>query len=328
MTLTAKEVQTLSTQFKDAGIKARIEKPDEDEDLMIEILSDKDETVLISPGKVDIKVFVDKEHKQLVMWADEKARDITQICSAYHSHTITSGDRARLKKDFEGGRNFTMRLPTGTTYEMIGKVVKGVSGKPFPDPDHAGLHMGEAYVYAKVTAHVPESNQTFLIGTDETSQFVCGLPTRVRTVKAAHKALRPPGIPANCPRQGEWFFVPATATEKKLIEAHIAKDLSNLGSTWLGDTLNIQHSSYYKTVDSYRDDGDSTHAAVLSVNLPTRKTPRSNPTFTTFVRGYIVDDRRSEGRESRHDPLWLNDWHRPVHNLEEDMPGQDSDTWD
>ncbi len=54
--------------------------------------------------------------------------------------------------------------------------------------------------------------------------YLCELPAdafrKVRTVEAAIEALRPRGVPAGVPRQGEWFFVPADKAPKDGVEFH------------------------------------------------------------------------------------------------------------
>ena len=323
MTLTVEAVKDLSKQFKAAKIKATIDEPDENLDLEISI--ELNETVRISPGKVDIKVFVDPAHKQLVMWADEQARTRKERCGLYFTNKhIRAAGREALTKRFEQGHGFPASLPEGTKYKIIDKIAKG-SGVPGP---LKGKAESPSYAFCTVEATIPKSEQTFLIGTDEHSQFVCGLPERVKTVKAAHKSLRPSDVPANAPRQGEWFFVPATAEEKKKVEQTIASDYEELGSLWLG-SADIGAVSMWTPDDAYHDNQeDTSHAAYTGVLF--RYKPGNSKTFrkALFVRGYVVDDRRPDGRQPRHKPLWLHDWHRVVRNLEINVPGQDSETWD
>lgn len=319
--LTVQQVKDLRKQFKAAKIKVNLAEATVGDDLLIRI--EDDETVTIQPGEVDIKVFVDPTERQLVMWADEKARKHTEVCKWWvgAEAKFTTAQRKTFVRDCEAGSYFPIGLPEGTTY----KVQKVWQGKSFKlDDDNA------AYAYAEVVATVPATNQTFLIGTDEHSQFVCGLPKRVKSVQAAHEALRPKGVPKNAPRQGEWFFVPVTAKERKLIEADIADyprvtTRHLIDSTWLGSALDTENENlrYYYPDDTYHDcDDDTSHVALTAHKVQIEKE------HILFVRGYIVDDRSPENRNSRHAPMWLNDWHRPVRNLEVQFDSQDSETWD
>jgi hypothetical protein len=66
------------------------------------------------------------------------------------------------------------------------------------------------------------------VGKDQTHLFIADVPNRPRpanTVKDAHRALRPAAViersrdTGRIKRQGEWFFIPATAEEERAIEA-------------------------------------------------------------------------------------------------------------
>jgi hypothetical protein len=59
----------------------------------------------------------------------------------------------------------------------------------------------------------------FLVGMDEAHLFVAQLTTPATTVADAHRGLRPMELEARpeAHRQGEWFFVPASAAERESI---------------------------------------------------------------------------------------------------------------
>lgn len=50
--------------------------------------------------------------------------------------------------------------------------------------------------------------ERFLVGEDDGQTFKVRVPLRVKSVEQAIKWLRPAGVPADAPRQGEYFFVP------------------------------------------------------------------------------------------------------------------------
>jgi len=63
--------------------------------------------------------------------------------------------------------------------------------------------------------------RTYLAGLDQTHLFIAELPRRVSTVEAAHDVLKPDIAKRNTStkRQGEWFFIPVTSDEERLIDA-------------------------------------------------------------------------------------------------------------
>ncbi len=52
--------------------------------------------------------------------------------------------------------------------------------------------------------------ERFLVGQDDGADFSVKVPLRVKTVEAAIEWLRPAGVLAGTPRQGEYFFIPQT----------------------------------------------------------------------------------------------------------------------
>lgn len=75
-----------------------------------------------------------------------------------------------------------------------------------------------------------EEKRRFLVGMDECHLFIAQLSGGATSVKQAHDQLRPREVPsgkaakkAKIKRQGEWFFTPATDSETKRVEEHMAK---------------------------------------------------------------------------------------------------------
>lgn len=62
--------------------------------------------------------------------------------------------------------------------------------------------------------------RSYLVGMDQTHLFIAELPKGASTVKVAHEVLKPSAVKGKkgTRRQGEWFFVPATADEQLLID--------------------------------------------------------------------------------------------------------------
>lgn len=318
MTLTAQKAKDLAVDLKKAGLNVYVEPPREHDSF--EMMVRDDGSIEIYPGPVDLKIFPDetKTFKQVVMWADEKGHtnqrkvEVRRPTDAYSRRVHTL---AKWKESFEKGRNFGLAMPENTTYKVI-------DGPKYEKRHRTGtIDQKEEWVVATVVATVPDSTWTFLLGQDEDAQFISALPKRVRSVPGAHKALRPKGISENTTRQGEWFFVPAKVAEIKKLDAMVAHDPSKVEPVWLGaadDKVFNSGREWHKDEPEHGEESDTSHAAFTSLHMDGH----------LFVTGYIVDDRTPEGRNSRHEPLWLPDWHRVVRNLEIQVPGMDTDGFD
>jgi len=133
-------------------------------------------------------------------------------------------------------------------------------------------------------------NEYFLVGMDETSNFVSRLPKRAATVEEAHEILRPASAATSTIRQGEWFFQPTdvcTVCKEPLSMAGMdgVHDLS--GDIHLGNQYGI---------------GGTSHVAQFY----------TEHRGTAFVKGQIRDD-----RPGRHAPVELGDqWHQVIRNTE------------
>lgn len=329
-------VKEIGSSLRAAGLDVKIADPREGQDFEISIRDDgKNGQLDIRPGGVDVKVFPDADLHQAILYVDEPKRVVTHDVTTFLG--VDRKDNKNVKarktrdaiKGLEMGSRFPISLPEGTKYKVIGDLTT----------------TGEGYntsTTAKVQATVPASKLTFLVGKDEHAHFVCVLPKRVTTVPDAHAALKPKNVPEGSPRQGEWFFVPATDTQAKKIEKMIADDPESLFACWLGrgyETQSRQRQMVWVAEDPYEwYDEYSSHAAATAVVLNTTKRnnkttratrARVNTEHALFVRGYVIDDRRPSDRTSRHAPMYLEGWHRVVPNLEVPMPGAEgSESWD
>jgi hypothetical protein len=80
-----------------------------------------------------------------------------------------------------------------------------------------------------IVRKTPEEKRRFLVGMDECHLFIAQVTGGATSVKQAHDRLRPRNVPGGraakkrkIKRQGEWFFTPATVSEIKEIDEHIA----------------------------------------------------------------------------------------------------------
>jgi hypothetical protein len=138
--------------------------------------------------------------------------------------------------------------------------------------------------WARVTAIV--KNRTvnhLLIGMDETANFISPLPKKVKSIRNAHNDLRPKNVPRGALRQGEWFFIPATEAMVKTINGQ----LRMIHKLQLGNT---------------------THYALSGIHA------KENRKYHDFAIGYIWDN-----RPGHHKPLYLDKWHKCVHNAEAEL---------
>lgn len=143
---------------------------------------------------------------------------------------------------------------------------------------------GSKRVIIPVTATVPSSRQSLLVGMDESFHFVAALPEKyVNSVADAHELLRPERAEQkrNVLRQGEWFFIPVRDDGLKAdLEELVAK-----GRLFSPAPLET----------------NSTHwASILRIEDGRR-----------FAAGYVTDR-----RAGHHQPVWLGDWHEIVRNNE------------
>lgn len=130
----------------------------------------------------------------------------------------------------------------------------------------------------------------FLVGMDETANFVCRLPKRVETVEEAHEVLRPEGLLPHAKRQGEWFFTPVREYDKAE-NCACGKPLTECGKNLSVVSMALSSRS-----------GVTTH-------LVRQFSHRG----VTFAKGLVEDNRKG-----RHAPVDLGDtWHRVDRNTEQ-----------
>lgn len=237
--------------------------------------------ILLWPGddNTEIEVVTDKERRQAVVHVDEKPRAIvrTVVYAPYHPQdkaTVVGGLKSR----------FGIQMPPGTTFK-VGTVVE----KKEP------LYSGRTTYEAKVTAKTKRTRQSFLVGIDESSYFICPLPRRAENVEEAHKVLRPKGVKADALRQGEFFLIPVPKAEQAKIDKLHSPDK---GPRWGGTRWNGK---------AWALENNSSHVATESKQTGTVK----GKDRVVYVRGTVQDTRRGH-----HTPIKLDTWHRVVRNTE------------
>lgn len=140
--------------------------------------------------------------------------------------------------------------------------------------------------HVKVERETSAELRHLLVGMDETHGFIAQLPRQVTSVEDAHEALRPELARRQWTlRQGEWFFVPLDAGERKQVEEFLERG----GSRLVRRNAALGASEWPHVVDELIPSHTSGHA---------------------FARGLVRQD-------ARHRPLALGtEWRQVVRNLE------------
>lgn len=274
-------------------------------------------TVRIDRGKIrfvltptaEVEVLsTSKKHRQAVVKVTEPKRQVTR--EVWYSRYNTprperrNSEPAREATETEA-RHFQNSFPiTFPDSAQVTWEVKDV---------HATQEAGSSYqkFTAKVTAKVSASKQVFLMGYDESHLFVSMLPTRARarTVAEAHKALRPKGVTNAAVRQGEWFFEPVNDTLRSELDGLVEKNPGCLdGDTWGTPLTNdeARNTSHYCTHVEHKG--------------------------KRYAIGWVTDRAHNGSygprfRTRHHKPLLLMDWHRVIHNTEQQQ-ATDNASWD
>lgn len=235
--------------------------------------------IIFWAGKADIEIYPDKKRRQAVLVVSEKKRTMSRKVSYYRNQMSL----AELERMAINNFRRNVSLPKGTRYKAT------VSNSL----DAFGKHR------INVTATIPASKQSFLIGIDENYHFVCLLPKHTKSVEHAHKLLRPSGLSKDAIRVGEWFFdpnVPAATIKNKSISIN---KINRHGATLLRSVPMERESSHrYISGCGFRQNG------------------------TLYVRGLIFDT-----RSNRHEPIFLEKWHKVVRNKEVKVKAQVTN-WD
>lgn len=214
------------------------------------------------PGTAEIDLAFSPKRRQAVMTVEEGNRVIER------AFTVPGRSEEKLITPEFVRQRFPIVIPGG--------VLAG-----FDTRQHQDRY---GYPTTRITAQMraPHTVTSFLLGFDETRQFICELPEKVDTVAEAHNVLRPYSTRRGTIRQGEWFFVPATLEEQKAIESSLRAR----------PRLDVQPLETHSTH----------HAAIVDLGPgPGRR----------FATGLVYDT-----RTGRHAPTKLDGWFRVRRNRE------------
>ncbi len=239
--------------------------------------------IRIWPGLAEISIYPDKRKKQAVVDVVEKARRITRTYELSNYRSELSEEEWKQKAKYD----FPVWLPNR----------RFISIELGPIQDDRFRNYRQIRSVTTIVS-LSGTKQSFLVGVDEKANFICALPKRVTSVAEAHESLRPADVPADAPRQGEWFFVPASKKEQKVIYNYLQRfprrfQIQSLEASW----------------------------------IPTHTAPMVMVNKQRYATGVVYDYRGS----GRHEPLVLDGWYRVVRNLERAAPAGMSRTvthWD
>jgi len=276
------DAKQLVSTLVDVGIKAKVMRDGPDQDDLDVFMFEIVETP-VSTGSIHVYL---GNSTVRIAGRDKRHRQVV-VHVDEPEHTVVR-DISSSSVSGETDRSFRRRIRNGQYFPM--RLPNGTTYKVIGDLRRPPAGTIDRRVAVTVEAHVPSFEHTFLMGIDEEYHFICALPDRVTSVREAHESLRPEEVPKGSPRHGEFFFVPATDEEIKTLESFVRR--RDFASEFLDD----------------RRGSPTTHEAKLSITTPKHR---------WFVRGYILDTRKPP----RHKPLWLNDWCRPVSNLQLELEG-------
>jgi hypothetical protein len=265
----------------------------------------REKKLYIWPGIADIEVATSKRHKQAVLNVTEKARKVTQnyrIGGDYfgdNTHVKDVAPKVTLRLQQRAEDSFPIVFPDEATVTYKVDSILDVTG----DWDRT------EQFDVTVTASVSETQQAFLVGTDETELFVSMLPKQVKSVADAHEVLKPKGLREGWLRQGEFFFNPPTDAVREKLDKHLAAHPDVLDEV----------TALQKDDGSGWNDDSSHYANTLEYE------------GKTYAIGFVTDREftgwGTRAKARHHEPLWLNDWYEVLLNRE--LPAPESATnWD
>lgn len=321
---TATLSKKVAAELKKFGIKAKgyVSTPEaavDNKDVFLLSLDENDQSVRVWPGIAQVEVKGSKTHKQAVLNVVEKQRVITHEVEFTRRFSKKPGNiSADLRERFIS--NFPIALPNR---DVVSWDLTDFKSEVEQDAYPSLVESTKRYkVSATVTATVPTTTQSFLVGQDETSQFISMLPKKAKSVEEAHKILRPKRVTSDAIRQGEWFFQPVSEALSKILDAKVAEQPDIMDDVYPLD----------------KEGDESTHWCT-QVTLSESKY-KGKYAERIFTIGWVTDrrrrlrtTRRRSGRRtfSHHAPLFLADWHEIIKNREIEPPpslsGQ-ARTWD
>jgi len=280
----------LVESLKKLGIKAQpYKKPPSGKDVfVISIMPKPPEGIIqVNQGLAKVEIHGSKKLRQAVITVTEEPRVVTRaVKSVWNAYVLSSPPPTVNEAKRTLRVNFGISMPGVPRWSFAGvkwEKRKGLNG---------------FVVTGKVTARSGKRTvSTFLLGVDESHNFISPLKKKASSIEEAHKQLKPK-VRAGTLRQGEWFFEPLVKAEATAIDKIVVADSRKIKPAVLGA---------------------STHRALTTTRIITKgrgKGAKRKPgTTTLYARGFVVDNRKGH-----HKALWLPTWCKVVRNNEIPMP--------
>lgn len=248
---------------------------------LISILPKRPEGVIqVNQGLAKVEIHGSKVNRQAVITVAEQPRVIKRTVKT--STATTEAPTIHRAKEILRW-DFPVSIPGNVSWTYASVKVSKRSRPGQIDWDVSGVVTARAG--SRTVSH-------FLLGVDESYNFIAPLKEKPSSVEHAYRILKP-DLRAGSLRQGEWFFEPLVKAESDRIEKIAQADSRKVKPFVLGGSTHRAHSS-------------------LAVITPGKGIGKKRKfTRTLYARGYVVDNRKGH-----HTALFLPSWHRVVRNNE------------
>jgi hypothetical protein len=277
------KVKNVVEALKKFGIRAQAyAKPPVTKDVFVlSILPKGNEgTIAIHQGAADVDVHGSKTERQAVLRVREKGRAITRKVKTVRYQTDRPNTE-RAEQSLKSAFPITMPME-GTKWSYSDIKIEEIHKAPTLSVTTSSKAWR---ITGTVTASVGKTTtNNFLLGVDESHNFIAPLPRAAKSVHDAHMLLKPKGMRAGSLRQGEWFFEPCTKEECARFDQMVNEKGDRVQQIELGQT---------------------THMVKSGMRVD----------HVIYAVGFVTDK-----RNGRHDSIFLPDWHKVVRNKEIPMP--------
>lgn len=233
-------------------------------------------TIAIHQGKAVVDVHGSKVERQAVLSVVERGRVVTRRIKTTRFQDARP-DTAQAQESLQSAFPISMGSEVKWSYSNI-KIEDLKKRSPTRTKTWRITGMVTAAVGKKTT-------NNFLVGVDESHNFVAPLPKKAKSVHDAHMLLKPKDLRHGTTRQGEWFFEPCSKSEC----AEFDKIVGEKGNTRVQEI----------------ELGQSTHIVKSGMRVDN----------VIYAIGFVTDK-----RHGRHAALFLPKWHKVVRNKEIPMP--------
>ena len=294
-------------KLNSVGIESGVWRKKKTEPYMMELYANRKKIKIHQPNSVKCKVSTNKKLEQAVITIMEPERhweesvdlhtyfeDLDVLIQQISEKEFDALERIDdIKNDIEVNRTSA----ENSTFKILSIVVIPYYDYEREDADFEPSGYADLNIKYQITA--PESTQCFLVGKDESHYFISQLPEVARNVNRAHEILRPK-VRKNAVRIGEWFFDPVSRKKNdELLRAAFSNDKSGyyMGKgTWYHEYTFTDEFGNLDSDEAWSDN----HRCCISLHKNRE----------TYVFGEIYDV------DKRHDPVFLNRFHKIVRNNE------------